>query len=43
MLVYKGRGVIDLVMHNYVEVLLAVVLRDVGIGESLFVGHGKRL
>ena len=38
MLVDEARCVVDLVVHNNVEVLLGVVLRDVGVGEFL-VGH----
>ena len=38
MLIYKARCIVDLVVHNNVQILLGVVLRDVGVGEFL-VGH----
>jgi hypothetical protein len=37
-LIDEARTVVDLVVHNNVEILLRVVLRDVGVGEFL-VGH----
>lgn len=41
MLVDEAGCVVDLVVDDNVEVLLGVVLRDVGVGEFL-VGHGSR-
>ena len=40
-LVNEAGCVVDLVVDDNVEVLLGVVLRDVGVGEFL-VGHGSR-
>lgn len=42
MLVDKAGCVVDLIMDNDVEVLLGVVLRNVGVGEFLG-GHGERV
>jgi hypothetical protein len=41
-LVYEARCVVDFVMDYNVQVLLGVVLRDVGVGEFL-VGHCGRV
>jgi hypothetical protein len=37
-LIYEACRIVDLVMYNHVQVLLGVVLRDIGVGEFL-VGH----
>ena len=42
MLVDEARGVVDLVVYHDIQVLLGVVLRDVGIGE-LLLRHGGGL
>ena len=39
MLINEARRVVDLVVDHNEEILLGVVLRDVGVGEFL-VGHG---